>query len=384
MKYVTEPTYKRYITGDLKRFDDRHTGFSRGAVESDKYTAMHDQSVENIEKVIPGKTILDHAKWVSGRTVDYIVRKTKLARETPPIYNDKYRLKDPDPAAMTKVIKETALWIGADLVGVAELNPLWIYTHWGMQNVMYTNAAQYGDPIEIPPEYKMVIVMAHKMDYEDIKQSPNVEPGTDLGYSKGGWCSASLATFITELGYKAIPAVNELGCSIPMAVDAGLGEMGRHGQLLTRQYGPRVRISKVFTDLPLVPDSPIDIGIQEFCEKCALCAKYCPSQALMSGERIDKAWDKSNSPGMMKWPIHAMKCFDWWVKIGTHCSVCIRVCPWNKKDNILHKMVRPFAERNIFTRLIIFMDEFLGFGKQKKAAKHIQDPSVIRISEDSE
>jgi epoxyqueuosine reductase len=58
-----------------------------------------------------------------------------------------------------------------------------------------------------------------------------------------------------------------------MAVDAGLGELGRNGQLLTRNCGPRVRLSKVFTNLPLIPDKPIDIGVQNFCEECALCAK---------------------------------------------------------------------------------------------------------------
>ena len=79
MKFVNEPTYKKYITSGLKPFDERHTGFSRGAVEGDKYTAMHDKSIVNIEKLIPGKTIIDHARWVSGRTVDYLLRKSSLA-----------------------------------------------------------------------------------------------------------------------------------------------------------------------------------------------------------------------------------------------------------------------------------------------------------------
>ncbi len=384
MKCVNEPTYKKFITGGIERFDDRNTGFARGAVEGDKYSVMHDKSIVNIEKRVPGKTILDHATWVAGRTVDYIMRKNNLARESAIIYNHKYRLKNPDPAAMTEIVKETALWIGANLVGVAKLNPLWVYTHWGKHNVMYTDAANAGDPIEIPSEYKTVIVMAHEMDYDIVRRSPNVEYETDIGYSKCAWCAGSLATFISELGYKAIPSVNELGLSIPMAVDAGLGELGRLGLLITRDFGPRVRISKVFTDLPLIPDSPIDIGVQEFCEKCKLCAKRCPSQALSTEDRTDQAWDICNSPGMLKWPIRAMKCFDWWVKNGTHCSVCIRVCPWNKPNDLLHKMVRNFSERNIFTNLIVFMDQLLGYGKQVKPENRGQDPSVIQIQNDGE
>jgi epoxyqueuosine reductase len=379
MRRVAEPTYTKFITGELKRFDERNTGFSRGAVEGDKYTVMHERSISNIEKGIPGKTILEHATWVSGRTVDYVLRKSKLARETPATYNHSFRLKNPDPMKMTRVIKQAARWIGVDMVGVARLNRLWIYTHWGQHNAMYTNAANHGDPIDIPPEYDMVIVMIHEMGYDMMRRTPNVEPETDIGYSKAAWSAASLATFIAELGYKAIPSVNELGLSIPMAVDAGLGELGRHGQLITREYGPRVRISKVFTDLPLVSDSPIDIGVQGFCEKCELCAKHCPSRALMTGERRDRAWDQSNAEGILKWPIKAMKCFDWWVKNGTHCSVCIRVCPWNKPNNLLHKTVRLFAERNILTPFMVFMDQFLGYGRQSKPEGGGQDPSVSKI-----
>jgi len=97
MKYVSEPTYRRYITTGLNRFDDRNGGFSRGAVEGNKYSAMHEQSVINIEKVAPGKTILDHAQWVAGRTVEYVVRKNLIGRETKPIYNNTFRLQHPDP-----------------------------------------------------------------------------------------------------------------------------------------------------------------------------------------------------------------------------------------------------------------------------------------------
>ncbi|MBW2059114.1 MAG: hypothetical protein JRJ26_16630 [Deltaproteobacteria bacterium] len=125
MRRLQEPYYRKYITGPLQRFDDRNTGFSRGAVEGDKYTVMHENSVENVEKLIPGKTILDHAMWVAGRTVDYILRKNALARGGAPIYNKKFRLKNPDPSAMAIIIKEMARWFGADLVGIARLNPLW-------------------------------------------------------------------------------------------------------------------------------------------------------------------------------------------------------------------------------------------------------------------
>jgi epoxyqueuosine reductase QueG len=142
--------------------------------------------------------------------------------------------------------------------------------------------------------------------------------------------------------------------------------MGRHGQLITREFGPRVRISKVFTDLPLVPDSPVDLGIQQFCEKCELCSRHCPSNSIPAGARIDRAWDASNGPGMLKWPVKSMQCLDWWVKNGMHCSVCIRVCPWNKPNTLFHRMVKLLAERNIMTNALVYLDERCGYGKQMK------------------
>lgn len=378
MKNAEEPTYKKFITGELKRFDDRNTGFSRGHVEGNKYTNMHNRCIENLKNGKSGQSILDHATWVAGATVDYVVRGNLLGRETQPIYNTEYKLRDPDPVALTKIVKEKANWIGADMVGVAKLNPWWIYSHWGNQNVRYSHAAEVGDPIEIPPEFDKVIVMIHEMDYQVIQRSPAIEYETDIQYSKGAWSASSLATFIAELGYRAISSVNELGIDVAMAVDAGLGEMGRNGMLITRDYGPRVRISKVFTDLPLALDSPVDIGVQKFCEKCSLCAKYCPSLALMPGERTDRGWNEHNVSGMLKWPIKAMNCLDWWVKNGNHCSICIRVCPWNKPKDLLHRIVRFFAERNILTKLIVTLDQFLGFGKQALKSHRLKDLSLTK------
>lgn len=381
MRVLVEPSYRKFITGKVKRFDERDTAFSRGVIEGDKYTVMHENSVRNIEKLTPGKTILDHALWVAGRTVDYILRKKELAREGAPIYNTKYRLGNPNPAAMTRIIKEVALWLGADSVGVSKLNPLWVYAHWGHHNAMYTEAAKPGTPINISEDYNRVIVMVHEMDYEWIHRTPAVEPETDIMYSKMGWCASSLATFIREIGYRAIPCGNELGLSIPMAIDAGLGELSRMGLLMTRQFGPRVRISKVFTDLPVVPDSPVELGVQKFCEKCSVCAKHCPSGAIMSGPRTDKAWDKCNSTGILKWPVKAMDCLNWWVTNGAHCSICIRVCPWNKPDTLFHRSVRVLAERGLLTRMLVFFDDLLGYGKQakKEGFSAIQDPSVKRL-----
>ncbi len=50
MRYVKEPTYTQFITGNIPRFDDRNTAFSKGQREGNKYTSMHNQCVENLKK----------------------------------------------------------------------------------------------------------------------------------------------------------------------------------------------------------------------------------------------------------------------------------------------------------------------------------------------
>jgi len=68
--------------------------------------------------------------------------------------------------------------------------------------------------------------------------------------------------YFLYLGYSA--TANHLrhydALLVPLAVDAGLGETGRLGYLMTRDYGPRVRLGAVTTDLPLIPDKPVDMG----------------------------------------------------------------------------------------------------------------------------
>ena len=103
MRIVKEPTYKEYITSELKRFDDRNTAFSRGAGEGNKYSKMHQTCLKNLKSIKPGKTIIDHATWVAGATVDYVVRANLLGRETQPIYNNEYRLKNPNPEELTNI-----------------------------------------------------------------------------------------------------------------------------------------------------------------------------------------------------------------------------------------------------------------------------------------
>ena len=97
--------------------------------------------------------------------------------------------------------------------------------------------------------------------------------------------------------------------TIPVAIDAGLGELGRSGFLITPEYGPRCRFSVVTTDLPLAPDKPKNMGISRFCEICEKCAVACPIKAIPMGA-------PSVSRGLFKWQVDLQKCFKYWYRDG--------------------------------------------------------------------
>ena len=109
------------------------------------------------------------------------------------------------------------------------------------------------------------------------------------GYSRMGSSVVSLAQYIRGMGYTAIPAKNDTGLSVPMAIDAGFGEGSRMGMVVTPEFGPNIRIAKVLTDMPLIPDKPIEFGVQKFCET----VKSAPERAL---PRLSALGDLAGNP----------------------------------------------------------------------------------------
>ncbi len=272
-----------------------------------------------------------------------------------------------DPLKITNDIKKAGSFFGAAKVGVCELDRRWIYSKG------YTKA-DGGKPFdfEVPEDCRYAIVVAIEMDYEAIACSPEgpASSATGFGYSRMAFAAGLLATYIRGIGYKAIPCGNDTACSIPLAIDAGLGELGRNGMLITPEYGPRVRLAKVFTDLPLVVDKPIEFGVWEFCKTCKKCADHCPGQALSQGDPTETPIDKSNREGLRTWHIDAKKCAAFWVRNGADCSNCIRACPFNKKKGILHDTARwVIRHSRVFDRALVRLDDLFGYGKKKNAEK---------------
>ena len=128
-----------------------------------------------------------------------------------------------------------------------------------------------------------------------------------------------------------------------------------------------MRISKVLTNLPLVADKPIDIGVREMCAVCGKCARVCPGQAISFDKPTTEGLTISNNHGLYKWYINPEKCFQFWVRNTGDCANCIRVCVFNKPNTLSHSFVR-WHVRNLprFDSFYLWMDDLLGYGKRMK------------------
>ena len=203
-----------------------------------------------------------------------------------------------DPKAAALAVKRKALEMGADVVGIGNIE-------------RWANAPLQMDPKQIMPECKSIIGMVFRVERGSLR---GIEEGTFFSnYSAMGYGGLTylympmtvinLSKFIEDQGYEAIPmghqsdwrAISNNGelkanfsrparpgqarpdIMIHLRVAAylcGLGEIGFSKMFLSPQFGPRCRVGIVLTDVELEPD-PIYDGPQ-LCNRCMACVKACP------------------------------------------------------------------------------------------------------------
>lgn len=260
----------------------------------------------------------------------------------------------------TQRVKGYALMLGADMVGITEINPFWVYSHRG--EIFNENWEDWGTEIELTHKYAVVI--AEEMDFRMVSTGPHTPTVIESmrNYAKGAFISTQLAAFIANLGYSA--TANHLRhydtMLVPLAVDAGLGETGRLGYLVTKTYGPRIRLSAITTNLPLIPDKPIDNGVEDFCKICKKCAACCPSRSIpLDGQEPFN--------GTLRWKLNEETCFEYWGKVGTDCCVCMRVCPWGHATTLPHLLIKWIVSRNSISRRIFSAMDDIFYGKKPRS-----------------
>ena len=293
------------------------------------------------------------------------------------------------PQEASQIVRKAAELLGADQVGFAELDRRWVYSHYfdAETNKDYpikfsdeSGYEQHDRPVRledgtrvIPKEMKYVVVMLHEWGkgLDGTEHAPTLltEGLSTLAYARMAPTLWMVAEFIRGLGYNAIPAANDTALSIPLAVDAGLGQLGRHGLLINPKVGARCRISKIFTDLPLEPAGAVDSGITEFCNACLKCVPKCGTKAITTGGRSLEPLDESNSAGVLSWKVDAKKCMTFQNRVGSTCSTCVRRCAWTKPPNRMYAIPRFFI-RNFRWRWLnkswVWLDDLAGNGKFDK------------------
>ncbi|MHB0870744.1 MAG: 4Fe-4S dicluster domain-containing protein [Chloroflexota bacterium] len=341
---VEEPTYRREVVGPIERFDERDCLFARMDLEpgSERYEAYYRshqefQAADDFLRSMPplGSTAaptdapllgsLFGSALIAGRPMDTERsggRTVGTGGSAAPVHLD------PEEAALK--VKAFARYLGADLVGIGPLNPAFVYSHVG--RTFY--GKRWGEEIHL--DHPHAISLGIAMDYDLLgRHAPGfpviLESG--LAYARAAFVAVQLALYIRGLGYSA--QAHHLRdyqlLSVPVAIDAGLGELGRSGVLITREFGSSLRLATVTTDLPMALDRPVDLGIQEFCGSCKLCAMACPSGAIPQG-------DKMAVRGVRRWKLAAGRCYHYWRQVGSDCALCLVACSWSRPDNA----TRPF------------------------------------------
>ncbi len=352
------------VVGQVERFDERDHVFARNRclpegseVYHRYYSKYPDREAPDAQRRARGGNVGRPGNIDSGYQPN--VAMMGAAFGIPPLfgpraYPEPVKTKaDLSPGRATEIVKGWAYHLGADLVGVCRTAPRWTYSHRG--EIFYENWEDSGQAL--PDPLPFALVFAVEMDHANIAAAPHtptvVESATS--YSKGACISTILADTISGMGYRAVAehSRNYNSLSVPMAVNAGLGEMGRLGYLIAPKYGPRIRIFVVTTDLELVPDQPLDLGVAAFCKRCKKCAESCPSKSLPLGEKVVIR-------GVRKWQMDAESCYAYWAKAGTDCSVCMAVCPFARPDTLLHRLTRRLiAHSDIARSLLPPIDNFI-------------------------
>ncbi len=244
---------------------------------------------------------------------------------------------DPDKVVMTperatEKIKGFARHLGAQAVRIGPLNQAYVYSHKGRVNRRSGEGEpKVGTPIVLPHEHAVVLVEG--LNHKILKGAPKKQVILEVfrAYSKLGHMAVILARYIRMLGYPARAHIvtNYQLIVPPVAIDAGVGELGRHGIVISEEFGSAMQMAIVTPALPLVHDEKRRLGVDDFCRHCKICAENCPSGAISHGE-------KQVVRGVERYPFKAEACFRIWNETGTDCGVCIASCPYSKPRSLQH------------------------------------------------
>ena len=328
VKRVDRPT--TLVTDAIQRIDARDTAY--GLAARGEYGPAVQKGMQTS---LPGKYPLSAAQ---KDIIDYLalIKSNPPASEVAPIPQD--------PQILTRHVKAVGYFLKADVVGTCRV-PLSAY---------YSHDKQ-GNPIDA--QYENAIVLVMRKEPRAVRASQGSDwlgdPISFQAYEHLGLVAETIANYIRRLGWDASAQygpsfVNRYAVLLPpLLLAAGIGEVSRVGIILNPYVGLGFKAAAILTSMPLVPDRPIDFGLQSFCQNCKLCAQNCPSKAISQG-------DKVLYNGYETWKLDVRRCasFSFTNRNGTMCNRCVKVCPWSNPPTLPHNFVRSTVMHSRLAQLI--------------------------------
>lgn len=312
----------------MKRIDERDTMFARmaqvpGSWQYTDYYESHPEHLSGDEEIrrlpsIGGEGTATYHE-INGPIADanfLILQDIRHLAEGPvnPVQTEV------SPEEMSVKLKELTKYYGAVLSATTVMNPDHFYRHRGRHPEVFGQ--------EVNPEvHPYGLVYAVEMDRDMLSHSPLLPEviTTSHGYVQAAVIGLQVAYYLRQLGYEARVHLdaNYLAVLPLVAQAAGLGEIGRMGILTTKDYGSRIRLGLVTTNLPLISNQPISFGLDGLCERCGICATNCPAKAIPKNKQLVE--------GTIRWQIVQEKCYRFWRHVGTDCGICINSCPLSQE-----------------------------------------------------
>jgi ferredoxin len=221
--------------------------------------------------------------------------------------------------AMTDAVKRAAAQCGADDVGVTPMRADYVFD---------------GHDV---PKYPWMIVLAVEQAYDAMAEAPSMRSLVEVTrqYARGTRAAKGLANWLRAEGYDAFPYGGPMAGSfllIPAAIEAGLGELGKHGSMIHPRFGANFRLACVLTDAPLIADALGVFGADEFCLHCRVCSDACPPDAIGP--------QKTMVRGERRWYVDFDKCLPYFNE-AMSCAICLAVCPFSRPGvgaNLVEKL----------------------------------------------
>jgi epoxyqueuosine reductase len=248
---------------------------------------------------------------------------------------------------LTEQIKQKAIELGFDLVGVTDASPVskeevsrllgWLDAGYaGRMTWLHSNLEKRVDPAKLMPGAKSIIVVGLGYKPPEHKKQDAGPMGRVTAFAQYD----DYHPFIKKLLRQLADFVASMTCpsmrfkicvdSAPLleralAVRAGLGIIGKNRMLVNPRLGPQIFLGEIITNIELDSDKPL----KDSCPDCGKCVAACPTGAL----KKDGSFDATKCISYLTIEANSDVPADLVPKIGNHlfgCAECLIACSYQK------------------------------------------------------